>query len=1339
MEKESLYILKLDTQGSKVKFPNADMPAKLGEYTYTAQRMAGTPTLTATLNYPSCLDELWTGEEFVEFRGEKYYIDQVPTSSKDNKSIMYKHELQFVSERIVLENVYFMDVVTAGEDTYHSNSTSVKFMGDINEFAGRLNASMTKSGIGYSVVIDEDITSESKLVSLDSVYLAEALQSIYTIYELPYYFVGKVCHIGYTENVISTPFEYKKGLVSIKKTNANYKIVNRVTGVGSSDNIPFYYPNDDEKGTIERTQNLMPSIYRQTNGAERFYNALNDTYKIPGTNDYYFFKNTYSSKKVKEIKVDFSDIKPTIENVTNASGQLFGEIADIAFDDNDSDELGTGEGNNIFNGTDEYVHSYFYIKLHIYNGDYGFNLFEQGLEGGTAVINMTTGNCAACEFEIGVTYKDNEPGRAFNPVLVDSSGNLPAGDFEQKVTSQTSQYVESQQNTSTNEVWIAVKKDNTTFGVVMPNATNNYKPSVGDKFVITGIKMPKSLVLAAEKRLDEALIKYMSENNDEKFSFSVSFSRVFLAENSMLAGLLNENSRIYIKYNDKEYFMYVNSFTCKADKNCLYDISVELTDKLSANVSALRSTITEIAGDIIGERMGASLNVSDILGRISRYFISKINSDTSNGLITFLKGLLIGKNGSGITVLENGMSQAVVDYLYVKVKAVFDELEVKKKTYVGGEQVISHAGMKCNRVDELDDVYRCYFKEEEDGIEIENQFTLGSLAIAQECNIKTGISHHVGNRYYWRLVTAVGENYIDLSKTVCDPNVENDVPVAGDDIVGLGHKTDITRQAAIILSSVNEVSPSIIMYQGINDFTLTGKDVISFDFDKSTGKARMKVYGDTYIGDKDRTTYMEYTQDKGVDIKGMFHIEKGSTGWKNMEGLPDEIQAAADLAQEAKDAIDNAAVGSVNLLRNSGFTGDYETEDLSAATELSADTELYSKQLKYWTGVATVSADSAAGSGYSASIGSLSQSVSLIKNENYVISFKAKGTSVAVSCGDFSTTQPLASDYQRYTFKFAFNGTGIFMLSSTATICDLQLERGTIATDWKPSILDNDKATAGFQSINYIASAIKDGSVDILGGLILANMIQLGNYKDDKLQKVTAGVSGIYNDDDDVAFWAGGTLQQAILTVMRFRNDPNYQPTDTEWANMANFVATHGGDTFLRGYIYALGGKFRGVVEALGGFFRGKVETSVDGKRIVIDPDKNTLEMYTTEGHATLILRFDTSSDGWEYGDLILRKYVGDQLIQETTVYPERIRIQNHAENTDIILTPNNVSFYGSKGETLLVGMKPVYDGVSVSKYVANIDCSNWPGKDDVSSGQVYVEYEIVEGVVTNGTLKVKR
>ena len=615
-------------------------------------------------------------------------------------------------------------------------------------------------------------------------------------------------------------------------------------------------------------------------------------------------------------------------------------------------------------------------------------------------------------------------------------------------------------------------------------------------------------------------------------------------------------------------------------KDTLKKLAEQIRDERNAGANtALR------VGSLLLAMIDAGADITDF----EKYFLRKDKEDIANELITFLKGFLIGKNGSGWTVLEDGTTQAVVDRLYVKIKAVFDELEVKKKTHVGGEQIISPAGMKCVRVEELDESYRCFFLSEVDGVTVHNEFTVGTLALAQEFNIKEGTSHNVSNRYYWREVIGVGSDYIDLSKTNADK--DSDVPAAGDDIIGLGHLTDITRQAAIILSSVNETSPSITFYQGINTFSLAGKEVIGLGFDKSTGHAYINVYGDAYIGAKDESTYIRYSQKGGVDIKGMFHIEQGSTGWRNMEGLPDEIQAAADLAQKAQDAIDNAAVGSVNLLRNSGFTGDYESEILSSDTQLLADTELFSKQLKYWTGVATVSADSAAGSGYSAAIGSLSQSVSLIKNENYVISFKAKGVSVAVSCGDFSTTQPLASDYQRYTFKFAFNGAGIFMLSGTATICDLQLERGTIATDWKPSILDNDKATAGFQSINYIASAIKNGSVDILGGLILANMIQLGNYKNGKLQKVTAGVSGIYNDDDDVAFWAGGTLQQAILTVMRFRNDPNYQPTDEEWANMANFVATHGGNAFFRGYIYALGGYFRGKVEIA----NGKILLNEDG------------------------------------------------------------------------------------------------------------------------------------------------
>lgn len=730
----------------------------------------------------------------------------------------------------------------------------------------------------------------------------------------------------------------------------------------------------------------------------------------------------------------------------------------------------------------------------------------------------------------------------------------------------------------------------------------NIIPQAGDTYILTNIRMPDEYYPIAEEQYKQAVDSFLTEYSKDISIYSGDTDYIHVDKNSVPLSLGQR-----VRLEDAQYFEagYLDTRITRIERKLgnLPEASIDCSSAVSTSwKSSVDSTLNNLEYTLAQElaqtfirllKMGDTEAPSDYTAysslRSRNEFISKRNPDAANELITFLKGLLIGKNGSGITVLEDGTSQAVVDRLYVKIKAVFDELEVKKKTHVGGEQILSPAGMKCVRVEELDESYRCFFLSEVDGITINNEFTVGTFALSQEFNIKEGTSHNVSNRYYWREVTGVGADYIDLSKTNADK--DSDIPVAGDDIIGLGHLTDITRQAAIILSSVNETSPSIIFYQGINSFSLAGKEVIGLGFDKSTGHAYINVYGDAYIGAKDESTYIRYTQKGGVDIKGMFHIEQGSTGWRNMEGLPDEIQAAADLAQKAQDAIDNAAVGSVNLLRNSGFTGDYESETLSSDTQLSADTDLYSKQLKYWTGVATVSADSTAGSGYSAAIGSLSQSVSLIKNENYVISFKAKGVSVAVSCGDFSTTQPLTSGYQRYTFKFAFNGAGIFMLSGTATICDLQLERGTIATDWKPSILDNDKATAGFQSINYIASAIKDGSVDILGGLILANMIQLGNYKDGKMQKVTAGVSGIYNDDDDVAFWAGGKLEQAILTVMRFRNDPNYQPTDEEWANMANFVATHGGDVFLRGYIYALGGYFRGKVEIA----NGKILLNEDG------------------------------------------------------------------------------------------------------------------------------------------------
>ena len=1078
-----------------------------------------------------------------------YEVVDLPTPTYDQSTGGYNYELRLDAYYWKWKNKKFKYMPeVAGQEASWNLTASLDMQ--LGVFLRNLQALGYKyRGNDFDFSIDSSVEDSAKLMSYENTNLLDALTNMAETWNCEWWVEDNIIRFGRCENGDAVRIELGVEAQEMPRSESQGTYATRVYAFGSTRNIPSNYRPVDEtvvvNGIVQKRLMLpegTPYIdaYRYKDGKRVYI----------GEEGYDIGTEMPQEEAIEDI-IFLDEVYPRTECVVGTVGSYTSTV-----EDEETQETVT---QTFYYVTD--TSGLVFDESYIIDGEELRLVFQSGLLNG---------------MDFGVTF--HKAGTSLGSVTLES------------------------------DVYEIVANDN--YGRTLPDET--LKPTTGDKFILYGWDSTKitdlGLVSNAEQELRDKTVDCVKKMMVDDGTYNTTLASSWVKEN-MISRTFDIGQRIELV--NKSFFetsriSRVIGLEIKLDlpydapvytigESTAYSRIGELENKVD-NLTYKGQTYTNGGGKgvyVIRTNDSTAPSNSNVFSalRSLAMFLRKDISDTANGLITFLKGLLIGKNGSGITVLENGMSQAVVDYLYVKVKAVFDELEVKKKTYVGGEQVISHAGMKCNRVDELDDVYRCYFKEEEDGIEIENQFTPGSLAIAQECNIKTGVSHHVGNRYYWRLVTAVGENYIDLSKTVCDPNVENDVPVAGDDIVGLGHKTDITKQAAIILSSVNEVSPSIIMYQGINDFTLTGKDVISFDFDKSTGKARMKVYGDTYIGDKDRTTYMEYTQDKGVDIKGMFHIEQGSTGWRNMEGLPDEIQAAADLAQEAKDAIDNAAVGSVNLLRNSGFTGDYETEDLSAATELSADTELFSKQLEYWTGVATVSADSDAGSGYSAAIGSLSQSVSLIKGESYVISYKAKGTSVSVSCGSFSVSQPLTSSYQRYTHKITFNGSGIFLISGTATVCDLQLERGTIATDWKPSILDNDKATAGFQSINYIASAIKDGSVDILGGLILANMIQLGNYKDGKLQKVTAGVSGIYNDDDDVAFWAGGKLEQAILTVMRFRNDPNYQPTDAEWANMANFVATHGGDVFLRGYIYALGGYFRGKVEIA----NGKILLNEDG------------------------------------------------------------------------------------------------------------------------------------------------
>lgn len=760
---------------------------------------------------------------------------------------------------------------------------------------------------------------------------------------------------------------------------------------------------------------------------------------------------------------------------------------------------------------------------------------------------------------------------------------------------------------------------------LIPSATKHLRG--GEEFNFTGIRLGESYKQAAISKLREKATDWLAFNSQKRVKFTLDVDYRYMRKKGGLecgdlitVSIPSRNISRIIRIVSTEKNLKTGKLSCVVSNY----LTEKRADKIEGQISSMQATIngggengSVTVLEKYDERPLTDKNVLSSLRtllEITERALSKEYPDSTNYLIKFLAGLECGNfsqgsTGVGIYKDEFGNWHIETDYLDVRMKFTAKAIEIQKTYHIGGAQVKSAAAMKCVQVEELTDVYRCYMNTTDDnGNEVSNDFRVNDQAYVNTFNLVRQADGKIGNHFLWRLVVSVGSNYIDLSKTVCA--VGSDIPKPADDIVLLGYQgtDDPSRQVAVIDAGAGEGAPYYRQFVGINSFHLPAPE----------------------------------TQLKPGDnlLSGRLHIEKGSTGWKNMEGLPNEIQVAVDLAKKAQGAIDNISVGTVNLLRNSGFNGDYESESLASDTVLSPESEIYSKALKSWTGIVTVQNDAISISGRSVVLGSLSQSVSLIDKETYVVSYQAKGISISVSCGDFSVNQSLTSSYQRYTHKFTFSGNCVFLISGSAIVCDVQLERGTIATDWRPSPLDNDKTMEKFQGIRYITDAIKNGSVDLIGGLILANMIQLGNYKDGKMQKVTAGISGIYNDDDDVADWAGGTFEQAIRTVMMYKNNPRYQPTVAELENMAKAVRTHGGrailnDVILRGYVYALGGYFHGAIEQADGFnkmnedgsvnfaggkirwgtdgkpvIEGKITTASGGKRIEVSAEENRIIMY---------------------------------------------------------------------------------------------------------------------------------
>ena len=287
-------------------------------------------------------------------------------------------------------------------------------------------------------------------------------------------------------------------------------------------------------------------------------------------------------------------------------------------------------------------------------------------------------------------------------------------------------------------------------------------------------------------------------------------------------------------------------------------------------------------------------------------FLNKTQEETMEFLIKLLGGIITdniesqnfipGALGSGFLIKRDpktGRSYIEVDELYVRLKAIFESLTIKELQSVGGEVLLTLASIECTKVEKISEallydangfrlydvdgkallssiatggVYRCYFTTDDGEKAIINQFAAGDMAQCRQFNIKEGVYENVSNRYYWRYVLAVGENYIDLSVDDCAEG--SDIPQAGDKIIQLGNRTDPARQNAILLSAYGLTAPTIQMLQRIDSYSLDGKAVKEEGFDQETQQFYSNTYGRSYTGTRDKDAFIQFDPVTGLKIHG---------------------------------------------------------------------------------------------------------------------------------------------------------------------------------------------------------------------------------------------------------------------------------------------------------------------------------------------------------------------------------------------------------------------------------------------------------------------------------------
>ena len=712
----------------------------------------------------------------------------------------------------------------------------------------------THKGTDFTFSIDNTVENKAVSVTYDNTNLLDALFLLASeeYYNCDCWITDNVIHFGRNEFGDAVKIERGVEAVTIGKAESKGTYATRIYAFGGTRNIPTNYRPTDEQTVV--------------NG------VVQKRLMLPADTPYIDAYEGMTTEEAIEDVVVFDDIYP----------RRVGTISDVTTrKDTVTDE----------DGTQREVTYYRYKDTGI--------IFDEKyiIEGQELKVIFQSGKMNGMEF-----------GVIFNP-----EGEDPA-----------------------EQLWEIVANED--YGRLLPD--DLIRPENGDTYVLSGFDIQlvsDQYIPQAEQELLKRAQKYADIAKKDDGTYPVTLFSDFVYADQLRH---NYEFGQKVNLIDKAYFpngrvsrilgweinldIPFDSPKYTVGESMPYSRIGEIEDKVDS-LTYKGQTYTGVGGIgvyIIRTNDSTSPSDSNVFSALRSLatFLRKDKPDSTKYLIRFLGGLISdniqsqdfasGPFGTGFVVKRDpktGKSYIETDELYVRLKAYFETLEIKHLSHVGGRIVASPAGMECVRVELVsaeyetlydsagspitdsegeevtvptiggEQAYRCYFKQTDGEKEIVNEFAVDDLAQCREFNVKEGTSHQVSNQYYWRRVIGVGEDYIDLSITDCDPGSME--PKAGDTIVTIGNKTDESRQHVVFLSSYDNDAPCIKLYSGINSYSMLDKEV----------------------------TVISPNADKNV-FTGKVVIKPGSMGYENLADAPDmteinrEIQNAKDDAASASQA-----------------------------------------------------------------------------------------------------------------------------------------------------------------------------------------------------------------------------------------------------------------------------------------------------------------------------------------------------------------------------------------------------------------------------------------------------